>query len=69
MNDTQNLSDGLQVLRPVYTDRLWLQKRVVKIRMGYVPILSGAGASPLKSMVSKFSVNVPAPANGSANDQ
>ena len=36
----------------------------VKIRMESVPIL--AGASPLKSMVSKFSVNAPVPVNANS---
>ena len=35
----------------------------VKIQMGSVPIFMGAGASPLKSIETKFSVNAPAPAN------
>ena len=39
----------------------------MKIQMGSVPILEGAGASPFKSTVSKFSVN--APANAPAHAQ
>ena len=41
----------------------------VKIQMGSVPIFAGAGASPLKSIETKFSINAPVPANAPANAQ